>query len=66
MHVNAVKDERHAVVSTTGHQFQILRNRVEAYTANGTNKTQFDYIESIAPYYRNREEFRRVKKKSVY
>ena len=50
MHVNAVKDERHAVVSTTRHQFQILRNRVEAYTANGTNKTQFDYIESIAPY----------------
>lgn len=50
MHVNAVKDERHAVVSTTRHQFQILRNRVEAYTANGTNRTQFDYIESIAPY----------------
>lgn len=50
MHVNAVKDERHAVVSTTRHQFQILRNRVEAYTSNGTNRTQFDYIESIAPY----------------
>lgn len=50
MYVNAVKDERHAIVSTTKHQFQILRNRVAAYTANGTNKTQFDYIESIAPY----------------
>ncbi|MDO5351877.1 MAG: S8 family peptidase [Succinatimonas sp.] len=50
MHVNVVKDERHAVVSTSIHQFQILKNRVEAYTANGTNRTQFDYIESIAPY----------------
>lgn len=50
MLVNAVKDERHAIVSTTKHQFQILKNRVDAYAAKGTNKTQFDYIESISPY----------------
>lgn len=50
MRVNAVKDERHAVVSTTKQQFQILKNRVEAYAMKGTNKTYFDHIENIAPY----------------
>lgn len=50
MHLNAVKDQRHAIVSTTRQQFQMLKNRVRAYTANGTNRTQFDYIESISPY----------------
>lgn len=50
MHLNAVKDERHAIVSTTRQQFQMLKNRVRAYTANGANRTQFDYIESISPY----------------
>lgn len=50
MHLNAVKDERHAIVSTTRQQLQMLKNRVGAYTANGANRTQFDYIESISPY----------------
>lgn len=50
MHIHAVKDERSAVVSTTRHQFQILKNRVAAYTQKGTNRTHFDYIDSISPY----------------
>lgn len=50
MRVNAVKDERRAVVSTTKQQFQILKNRVDKYTANGANKTYFDHIEDIVPY----------------
>lgn len=50
MHVNAVKDERHAIVSTTKQQFQMLKNRIEAYAASGTNRTHFDYIEEISPY----------------
>lgn len=50
MHVNAVKNERSAIVSTTKQQFQILKNRVNAYTNKGTNKTYFDYIENISPY----------------
>jgi len=50
LHVNAVKDERRAVVSTTKQQFQILKNRVGAYTERGINKTHFDYIESFSPY----------------
>lgn len=62
MHINAVKDERHAIVSTTKQQFQILKNRVNAYTEKGTNRTHFDYIESISPYIgleKNSSELRR-------
>jgi len=50
MQVNAVKDERNAVVSTTKQQFQILKNRVDAYTHRGTGKTHFDYIGDFKPY----------------
>lgn len=50
MQVNVVKDERSAVVSTTRQQFQILKNRVEAYTRKGVGKTHFDYIEDFKPY----------------
>jgi len=50
MRLNAVKDERNAIVSTTRQQFQTLKNRVRAYTANGSNRMQFDFIESISPY----------------
>ena len=28
LHINAVKDDRNAIVSTTQHQFQILKNRI--------------------------------------
>ena len=50
MQVNAVKDERSAVVSTTRQQFQILKNRVEAYTRRGAGKTHFDYVGEFRPY----------------
>lgn len=50
MHIHAVKDERRAIVSTTKNQFQILRNRILAYSQKGTNRTYFDYIDSILPY----------------
>jgi len=50
MQVNAVKDERNAVVSTTKQQFQVLKNRVDAYTRRGTGKTHFDYIGDFKPY----------------
>lgn len=65
MHVNAVKDERSAIVTTTKQQFQILRNRVNAYTQNGTNRTHFDYIENISPYI-GKEKNSSVLKKKVY
>lgn len=63
MHVNAVKDERHAIVSTTKQQFQILRNRVGAYTEKGTNRTHFDYIESISPYIGTEKNSNELRKK---
>lgn len=50
MHIHAVKDERSAIVSTTHHQFHILKNRVAAYSQKGTNRTHFDYIDNISPY----------------
>lgn len=63
MHVNAVKDERHAVVSTTNQQFQILKNRIGAYTEQGTNKTHFDYIESFSPYVGSEKDSNELKKR---
>lgn len=63
MHLNAVKDERHAIVSTTRQQFQTLKNRIGAYTANGTNRTQFDYIESISPYIGTEKNSNELRKK---
>lgn len=63
MHVNAVKDERHAIVSATKQQFQTLRNRVAAYTATGNNRTYFDYIEDIAPYIGTEKNSSELKKK---
>lgn len=65
MKINAVKDERNAIVSTTKQQFQILKNRVNAYTSKGANKTYFDYIESISPYV-GTEKNASVLKKKVY
>lgn len=65
MKINAVKDERNAIVSTTKQQFQILKNRVNAYTSKGTNKTYFDYIENISPYV-GTEKNASVLKKKVY
>lgn len=65
MKINAVKDERNAIVSTTKQQFQILKNRVNAYTIKGTNKTYFDYIENISPYV-GTEKNASVLKKKVY
>lgn len=50
MYVNAAKDERNAIVSTTKQQFQILKNRVEAYTRKGRGRTYFDYIGGFKPY----------------
>lgn len=50
MTVNAVKNERNAIVSTTKQQFQILKNRIDAYTQNGKGKTYFDYIDELKPY----------------
>jgi hypothetical protein len=63
MHVNAVKDERHAIVSTTKQQFQMLKNRIKTYTANGTNRTHFDYIEDISPYIGTEKNSGELKKK---
>lgn len=63
MHINAVKDERHAVVSTTKQQFQILKNRVGAYTSHGTNRTHFDYIENFSPYTGSEKNSSELKKK---
>lgn len=63
MHLNAVKDERHAIVSTTRQQFQTLKNRVGAYTANGTNRTHFDHIESISPYIGTEKNSNELRKK---
>ena len=63
MTVNAVKDERRAIVSTTKQKFQMLKNRVDAYTQNGTNKTHFDYVESIAPYVGVEKESDELRKK---
>lgn len=65
MKINAVKDERNAIVSTTKQQFQILKNRVNAYTSKGSNKTYFDYIESISPYV-GTEKNASILKKKVY
>jgi len=63
MQVNAVKDERSAVVSTTNQQFQILKNRIGAYTEQGTNKTHFDYIESFSPYVGSEKDSNELKKR---
>ncbi|WP_196602287.1 hypothetical protein [Pectinatus frisingensis] len=63
MHVNAVKDERHAIVSTTKQQFQMLKNRIISYTTNGTNRTHFDYIEEISPYIGTEKNSGELKKK---
>ncbi len=65
MNVNAVKDDRNAIVTTTKQQFQILKNRVDAYTNRGTNRTHFDYIESISPYV-GTEKDSNVLKRKVY
>lgn len=50
MKVNAVKDDRRAIVSTTKQQFAILANRVHAYAQKGVLKTHFDYVEEFQPY----------------
>lgn len=63
MHVNAVKDERRAIVTTTKQQFQVLKNRVNAYTEKGTNKTHFDYIENFSPYIGNEKNSSELKKR---
>lgn len=50
MKLHLVKDERNAVVSTTKGKFQMLRNRIDAYTKNGERKTYFDYIGNFLPF----------------
>lgn len=62
MHVNAVKDERTAVVSTTKQQFQFLKNRVDAYTRKGTGKTHFDNIADFNPYAGSEKDSTELKK----
>ncbi|ABO49068.1 conserved hypothetical protein [Desulforamulus reducens MI-1] len=47
--VNAVKDRRNAVVSTTPHLFQRLRNRIENYRERG-KFTDFQYIDGFEPF----------------
>ncbi|WP_084423329.1 S8 family peptidase [Cohnella thermotolerans] len=50
MKVRAVKNVRSAIVTSTSSQFQTLRNRVDAYTRNGSGRTYFDFIEDFKPY----------------
>jgi hypothetical protein len=50
MIIRAVRNEHDAVVTSTRSQFDALRRRVENYTGNGTNKTYFDYVDSLDPY----------------
>jgi hypothetical protein len=50
MAIKAVRNERNAVVTSTKTQFQRLRERIDNYTSDGTNKTYFNYIESFEPY----------------
>ncbi len=50
MDVKAVRNERNAVVASTRSQFQILKERIENYTAIGKGRTYFDYVESFEPY----------------
>lgn len=50
MAVKAVKNTRSAIVASTSSQFRTLKQRVDAYTRNGTFKTHFDYISDVKPY----------------
>ena len=50
MQVKAVKSENKAVISTTKSQFQLLKKRLDDYTATGTGKTYFDYVEDFKAY----------------
>lgn len=50
MEVKAVKTENKAVVATTKSQFQMLKKRVDDYTATGTGKTYFDHVEDFKAY----------------
>ena len=50
MEVKAVRNERNAVVTSTSSQFKRLKERIESYTSDGTNRSYFDYVESFEPY----------------
>lgn len=50
MQVKAVKSENKAVISTTKSQFQLLKKRLDDYTATGTGKTYFDYVDDFKAY----------------
>jgi hypothetical protein len=50
MIVKAVRNAQNAVVASTRNEFQILKRRVDEYTAKGAGKSYFDYIESFEPY----------------
>ncbi|MFD0961647.1 S8 family peptidase [Paenibacillus chungangensis] len=62
MKVRAVKNVRSAIVTSTSTQFQTLRNRVDAYTRNGTGKTYFDFIEDFKPYIGSEKNSRELQK----
>lgn len=50
MYINAVKNDRSAVVSTSKQQFQILKNKIEVYAQKGRGKTYFNDIDDFKPY----------------
>lgn len=48
--INAVKSEKIAIVTTTKQKFEILKQRVQTYTQNGSRKTYFNHISDFSPY----------------
>lgn len=64
--INAVKNERTAIVSTTKQKFEILQRRIETYTQNGDRKTYFNSISNFEPYTGAQKNSNDLKKKLYF